>query len=165
MGSLSRSATVELKSRFFSSASSVCCGSLVARSPASRALCSFSDSYAETITSRCHQESLRCHLIGEINCCLKKNSISADRFDALETRVEPVADRLLGHLLLDDVLELFARQQLLQLQRFADVHRPVGEHAVRKSNWSMAQLEYRFPLPRASRSVARMRDAVNSQRT
>lgn len=42
--------------------------------------------------------------------------------DLLEAALEPGADGLLGDLLLDEELELLARQQLLHLQRLADVH-------------------------------------------
>ena len=42
--------------------------------------------------------------------------------------VDPVAYGLLGHLLLDLVLELLARQHVLELERLAYVHGAVGEH-------------------------------------
>ena len=42
--------------------------------------------------------------------------------DPLEAAVQPLADGELGHLLLDDVLQLLPGQQLLNLQSLADVH-------------------------------------------
>lgn len=49
--------------------------------------------------------------------------------DPPQTALEPGANRLLGDLLLDQVLELFALQQLFELEAFADVHAPIREHA------------------------------------
>ena len=42
--------------------------------------------------------------------------------DPLEAAVQPLADGELGHLLLDDVLQLLPGQQLLNLQSLADIH-------------------------------------------
>ena len=42
--------------------------------------------------------------------------------DTLEAAVQPLADGELGHLLLDDVLQLLPGQQFLNLQSLADVH-------------------------------------------
>ena len=48
---------------------------------------------------------------------------------SLETLVEPVAYRLLGHLLLNGKLQFLTSQQLLQLETLADVHRTKSQHA------------------------------------
>lgn len=63
-----------------------------------------------------------------------KKTHAAVGADLLETALEPRAYRLLGHLLLDEELELLAREQLLHLQRLADIHRAVREHAKMKKN-------------------------------
>ena len=63
--------------------------------------------------------------------------VNVDSFHALQTRVEPLADRLFGDLFFNDVLELFAGQQLFQLQRLADIDRAVGQHTAIKSRTKM----------------------------
>lgn len=54
-----------------------------------------------------------------------------DRPYAFQALLEPHAYGLLGDLLFDGVLQLFPGQQLLQLQRLADVHGAVRQHAGR----------------------------------
>lgn len=56
------------------------------------------------------------------------------RTDAFEALLEPHADGLLGDLLFNGVLQLFPGQQLLQLERLANVHGAVGQHAANTVN-------------------------------
>jgi len=53
-----------------------------------------------------------------------------NRPDSFEAFLEPHAYGLLGDLLFNGVLQLFPRQQLLQLERLSNVHWAIGQHAV-----------------------------------
>lgn len=77
----------------------------------------------------CREEKFWDSNLGNFN--LNFNSYRVVRSNLLHAAFQPRSNRLLRHFLLDDVLELFPRQQLFQLKRLANVDGAVRQHAAK----------------------------------